>query len=211
MTTSALRYRWHAIEVRVTRRTLRGFLPSPGRITHLRVPSGPGIRDDSGAYEGWTVPTAYDPLVSKVIAWAPDRPGAIRRMVRALNEYDLRGISTTIGFCRDLIRSPAFGAAEFDTTYVDRLLAENDRTASNEQIENRRRPLRRCGRPRLALKATLRHHLGRRSPTSRLARLRAQSCRPTSRLTGRNLTDGIHTVNVDVTCTAVLAGRAEPA
>ena len=113
-----------------------GFLPSPGRITHLRVPSGPGIRDDSGAYEGWTVPTAYDPLVSKVIAWAPDRPGAIRRMVRALSEYDLRGISTTIGFCRDLIRSRAFGAAEFDTTYVDRLLAENAPDgASNEQIE----------------------------------------------------------------------------
>ena len=69
-----------------------GFLPSPGTITHLRPPSGPGIRDDSGVFEGWTVPTAYDPLVSKVIAWAPDRPGAIARMVRALKEYDLRGI-----------------------------------------------------------------------------------------------------------------------
>ena len=127
----------HAIEVRVyAENPYEGFLPSPGRITHLRVPSGPGIRDDSGAYEGWTVPTAYDPLVSKVIAWAPDRPGAIRRMVRALNEYDLRGISTTIGFCRDLIQSPAFGAAEFDTTYVDRLLAENARDgASHEEIE----------------------------------------------------------------------------
>ncbi len=127
----------HAIEVRVyAENPYEGFLPSPGRITHLRVPSGPGIRDDSGAYEGWTVPTAYDPLVSKVIAWAPDRPGAIRRMVRALNEYDLRGISTTIGFCRDLIASPAFGAAEFDTTYVDRLLAENVRDgAGNEQME----------------------------------------------------------------------------
>ncbi len=78
----------HAIEVRVyAENPDAGFLPSPGLITHLRAPSGPGIRDDSGAYEGWTVPTAYDPLVSKVIAWDSDRPGAIRRMVRALNEY----------------------------------------------------------------------------------------------------------------------------
>jgi acetyl-CoA carboxylase biotin carboxylase subunit len=127
----------HAIEVRVyAENPDEGFLPSPGRITHLQVPSGPGIRDDSGAYEGWTVPTAYDPLVSKVIAWAPDRSGAIRRMVRALTEYDVRGISTTIAFCRDLVASPAFAAAEFDTTYVDRLLGEHDRKgATSDQVE----------------------------------------------------------------------------
>jgi acetyl-CoA carboxylase biotin carboxylase subunit len=116
----------HAIEVRVyAENPAEGFLPSPGRITHLHAPSGPGIRDDSGAYEGWTVPTAYDPLISKVVAWAPDRAGAIARMVRALTEYDVRGISTTIGFCRGLIASPAFASAEFDTTFVDRLLEEN--------------------------------------------------------------------------------------
>ena len=116
----------HAIEVRVyAENPYEGFLPSPGRITHLRPPSGPGIRDDSGVFEGWTVPTAYDPLVSKVVAWAPDRPGAIARMDRALAEYDLRGINTTIAFCRDLVRSPAFADAAFDTTYVDRLLDEN--------------------------------------------------------------------------------------
>ena len=116
----------HAIEVRVyAENPGAGFLPSPGRITHLRPPSGPGIRDDSGVFEGWTVPTAYDPLVSKVIAWAPDRPGAIARMDRALAEYDLRGINTTIAFSRELVRSPAFAAAAFDTTYVDRLLEQN--------------------------------------------------------------------------------------
>ncbi len=127
----------HAIEVRVyAENAYEGFLPSPGLITHLRVPSGGGIRDDSGAYEGWTVPTAYDPLVSKVIAWAPDRPGAITRMVRALNEYDVRGISTTIEFCRNLVASPAFAAAEFDTTYVDRLLAgHGGKDANSEQME----------------------------------------------------------------------------
>ena len=78
----------HAIEVRVyAENTDAGFLPSPGTITHLSAPAGPGIRDDSGAYEGWTVPTAYDPLISKVVAWGPDRAQAIARMVRALREY----------------------------------------------------------------------------------------------------------------------------
>ena len=126
----------HAIEVRVyAENPYEGFLPSPGLITRLRAPSGVGVRDDSGAYEGWTVPTAYDPLVSKVITWAPDRPGAIRRMVRALTEYDLRGISTTIGFCRDLVASPAFAAAEFDTTYVDRLLAQDGGNRRGEALE----------------------------------------------------------------------------
>ena len=127
----------HAIEVRVyAENPDDGFLPSPGRITHLRAPAGPGIRDDSGAFEGWTVPTAYDPLISKVVAWAPDRRGAISRMVRALSEYDVRGINTTIGFCREVIASPAFDAAEFDTTYVDRLLAQNRRgPARSDEIE----------------------------------------------------------------------------
>ncbi len=124
----------HAIEVRVyAENPAEGFLPSPGLITHLRAPSGPGIRDDSGAYEGWMVPTAYDPLVSKLIAWAPDRPGAIRRMVCALKEYDIRGIRTTIEFCRNLMASPAFAAAEFDTTYVDRLLEQNGGTAAGDE------------------------------------------------------------------------------
>jgi acetyl-CoA carboxylase biotin carboxylase subunit len=124
----------HAIEVRVyAENPDEGFLPSPGTITHLRPPAGPGIRDDSGVYEGWTVPTAYDPLLSKVIAWAPDRAGAIRRMVCALNEYDVRGIRTTIEFCRNLVGSPAFAAADFDTTYVDRLLEQSGRFAVSDR------------------------------------------------------------------------------
>ncbi len=111
----------HAIECRIyAEDPERGFLPSPGLITHLRAPSGPGIRDDSGAFAGWVVPTSYDPLISKVIAWAPDRAGATARMVRALREYELRGIKTTIGFCRGLLETPAFKTGDFDTTTVDR-------------------------------------------------------------------------------------------
>jgi acetyl/propionyl-CoA carboxylase alpha subunit len=82
------------------------------------------------------LPTAYDPLISKLVAWAPDRAAAIARMVRALTEYDVRGIHTTIAFCRDLIGSPEFAAADFDTTYVDRLLdASGAKGARNDELE----------------------------------------------------------------------------
>ena len=115
--------RGHAIECRVYAEDVdEGFVPSPGAITHLRAPAGPGIRDDNGATAGSIVPTHYDPLVSKVIAWASDRRGAISRMLRALDEYDVRGIKTTIGFCRELLSSNLFRGAEFDTTTVDRLM-----------------------------------------------------------------------------------------
>ena len=128
----------HAIEARVyAENPENGFLPSPGLITRLREPGGPGIRIDSGAFEGWTVPTAYDPLVTKVIAWAPDRGGAIARMVRALAEYDIRGVDTTIEFCREVIGSPAFAAGEFDTSTVDGMLEARARKAAvhDDEIE----------------------------------------------------------------------------
>ena len=125
--------RGHAVEVRVyAENAEEGFLPSPGTITRLRPPAGPAVRDDTGAFEGWTVPTAYDALVSKVIAWAPDRAGAVSRMVRALSEYDLRGISTTIGFCRELLQSRMFAAGEYDTTSVDRFLDQRQPAVSSD-------------------------------------------------------------------------------
>jgi len=128
--------RGHAIEVRVYAENAdEGFLPSPGTITRLRAPAGPGIRDDSGAFEGWTVPTAYDALISKVIAWAPDRASATARMIRALSEYDLRGISTTIGFCRELIQSSMFAAGDFDTTSVDRFLDQRAAATSSADVD----------------------------------------------------------------------------
>jgi acetyl/propionyl-CoA carboxylase alpha subunit len=83
------------------------------------------------------VPTHYDPLVSKVIAWGPDRLRAIARMVRALTEYDLRGIKTTIGFCRDMLSSCAFGAGEFDTTTVEHMMEKrrSGPTAQDQELE----------------------------------------------------------------------------
>ncbi len=91
--------RGHAIECRVYAEDPdTGFLPSPGRIASLRVPQGPGVRDDSGATEGLDVPIYYDPLVSKLITWGDDRAHALARMRRALAEYDVVGIRTTIPF-----------------------------------------------------------------------------------------------------------------
>ncbi len=96
--------RAHAIECRIyAEDPANGFLPSPGRIQGLRVPQGPGVRDDSGAYEGGEVPIFYDPMISKLITWADDRPRAIARMKRALAEYEVRGIRTTIPFFQWLL------------------------------------------------------------------------------------------------------------
>ncbi len=96
--------------------------PSPGRITALRVAGGPGVRDDSGAEAGDEVPIYYDPMLSKLVAWAEDRPRAIARMQRALDEYVVDGIKTTVPFFRWIVREPAFIEAQFHTAYLDELL-----------------------------------------------------------------------------------------
>jgi acetyl-CoA carboxylase biotin carboxylase subunit len=113
----------HAIECRIYAEDPdAGFLPSPGRIVSLRAPAGPGIRDDSGATEGLDVPIFYDPMISKLVAWAEDRPAAIARMRRALGEYVITGIQTTIPFFSWLLAQPEFAAGRFHTTYLDEAL-----------------------------------------------------------------------------------------
>src|SRR5438876_1077654 len=96
------------------------FFPSPGTIVMLRTPSGPGVRDDSGVYEGWTVPIEYDPLISKLAVWAATREEAIGRMQRALREYRVEGIKTNIGFFLDVLSDPDFRKGDFDTGFIDR-------------------------------------------------------------------------------------------
>jgi acetyl-CoA carboxylase biotin carboxylase subunit len=113
----------HAIECRIYAEDPdHNFLPSPGRIEELRVPSGPGIRDDSGATAGLDVPIFYDPMISKLVAWADDRPRAIARMRRALGEYLVTGIKTTVPFFTWLLAQPEFASGEFHTTYLDEIL-----------------------------------------------------------------------------------------
>jgi len=113
-----------------------GFLPSPGKITRLRTPSGPGIRDDGGAYEGCTISPNYDPLISKLCVWAPDRARAVARMRRAISEYVVAGIKTNLPFHERLFEHPEFVAGNYDTGFIDRnraallegcLVADEDR------------------------------------------------------------------------------------
>jgi acetyl-CoA carboxylase biotin carboxylase subunit len=113
----------HAIECRIyAEDPENGFLPSPGRIQGLRVPQGPGVRDDSGAYEGGEVPIFYDPMISKLITWGDNREHALQRMRRALAEYQVRGIKTTIPFFKWLLEDDDFKAGRFDTSFIDRKL-----------------------------------------------------------------------------------------
>ncbi len=117
-----LAQRGHAIECRVYAEDPdAGFLPSPGRILALRVPGGPGIRDDSGVEEGDDVPSHYDPLVSKLVAWGEDRASAIARMRRAVREYKVLGIKTTLPFFERVLRHPDFLAGRIDTSFTERL------------------------------------------------------------------------------------------
>ena len=119
----ALTPRGHAIECRIYAEDPdAGFMPSPGRIAAMRVPSGPGIRDDSGVEAGAEIPIFYDPLISKLVAWGGDRREAIARMQRALREYDILGIRTTVPFFRWMLAQPAFETAAFHTGYLDELL-----------------------------------------------------------------------------------------
>jgi acetyl-CoA carboxylase biotin carboxylase subunit len=120
-----LRQSGHAIECRVyAEDPERGFMPSPGRISALRLPGGPGVRDDSGVYEGYEVPIHYDPLISKLVAFGADREDALRRMRRAVSEYKVLGIKTTLGFFERVLRHPAFVAGDYDTSFVEKFFAE---------------------------------------------------------------------------------------
>jgi acetyl-CoA carboxylase biotin carboxylase subunit len=115
--------RGHAIECRIYAEDPdNGFLPSPGRIHALRVPHGPGVRDDSGAFEGGEVSIFYDPMISKLIAWGDTRAHALARMRRALAEYEVRGIKTTIPFFQWILEDEDFAAGRFDTGFIDRKL-----------------------------------------------------------------------------------------
>jgi acetyl-CoA carboxylase, biotin carboxylase subunit len=123
--------RGHAIEARVyAEDPARNFLPSPGRISYLRVPDGPGVRDDSGVYAGWVVSQFYDPLLSKLVAWAPTREQAIARLSRALGEYAVHGITVNLRWLAAVLDHPAFRAGAYDTGFCARyakdLLARPD-------------------------------------------------------------------------------------
>ena len=123
---SEVEIRGHAIECRIYAEDPdNNYFPSPGRITMLLQPSGPGIRRDSGMYEGWSVPIDYDPLLAKLIGYGSDREQAIMRLERALSEYFVAGIKTNISLFKRILRDADFRAGKLDTGYLDRLPAKN--------------------------------------------------------------------------------------
>jgi len=129
------RRRGHAVECRIYAEDPVKFLPSPGRITHLRVPDGPYVRNDSGCYEGAEIPVHYDPMISKLVVWGEDRPRALARMRRALDEYQVRGIETNLAFHRRCLRHAAFVAGDYDTGFIGRHAAELAPTADEPALE----------------------------------------------------------------------------
>jgi acetyl-CoA carboxylase biotin carboxylase subunit len=122
-----VKWRGAAIECRINAEDpAAGWLPSPGRITRLRAASGPWVRDDSGVYEGWTVPRFYDTLLAKLIVWGPDRTVAIERMARALGEYKVVGIRTTILVLQHLVAHADFRAGRLSTAFLERAMPAPD-------------------------------------------------------------------------------------
>ena len=120
-TQDEVRWTGHAVECRVYAEDAeQNFMPSPGRVIHLRVPAGPGVRDDGGVYEGAEVPIHYDPLISKLATWGRTRAEAVERMRRALSEYAVGGIKTTLPFFREVMRDPEFIAGRLDTGFIAR-------------------------------------------------------------------------------------------
>jgi acetyl-CoA carboxylase biotin carboxylase subunit len=113
--------RGHAVECRIyAEDPWNGFIPSPGLVRRLAVPGGPGIRDDSGVYAGFTIPLEYDPLISKLVAWGESRERALARMRRALEEYQIVGIRTNIPYLRRILAHPDFAKGRYDTQFIDK-------------------------------------------------------------------------------------------
>ncbi|HND70149.1 MAG TPA: acetyl-CoA carboxylase biotin carboxylase subunit [Candidatus Obscuribacter sp.] len=111
----------HAIECRINAEDpARNFLPSPGRVDAYIAPGGPGVRIDSHCYPGYVIPPYYDSLVSKLIAWGRDRNEAIQRMQRALDEYAVTGIKTTIPFHQEVLAHPVFQAGDVTTDFIEK-------------------------------------------------------------------------------------------
>jgi acetyl-CoA carboxylase biotin carboxylase subunit len=127
----------HSLECRIYAEDPdRDFIPSPGVITSLRVPGGPGVRDDSGVYAGFEIPIHYDPIMSKLITWGKDRSEAIARMRLALSVYVVTGVKTTVPFHLRVMRNRHFIEGNFDTDFIDQVFfrEEGRRPLENEVL-----------------------------------------------------------------------------
>jgi len=122
----SIRFRGHAIEVRITAEDPNSFLPSPGKVTQWMVPGGRNVRVDSHLYAGYVVPPYYDSMVGKLIVWGRDREKAINIMKRALNEFEVEGIRTTIPFHKKMMENEDFNSNNYDTKYLENYKSLDD-------------------------------------------------------------------------------------
>ncbi len=128
--------RGHAIELRIYAEDPQAnFMPSTGRVRQLVLPEGPGVRNENGIYPGYEIPIYYDPLIGKVIVWAEDRPTAISRARRALEEYQIDGVTTNIEFLLWALAEPGFVDGSYDTGYIEERFAPNLLHGNGREIE----------------------------------------------------------------------------
>ena len=133
---SDVRFNGHAIECRINAEDpYNNFLPSTGRITHSILPTGPGVRIDTGVYPGFEITPFYDPMIAKLIVWGETRAQAILRMRRALEEYRVVGVRTNIPFHQTLMDSHRFMGGQYDTRFVEERFSM-ETTASGEDRAN---------------------------------------------------------------------------
>ena len=115
-----IRQMGHAIECRIYAEDPdNNFMPSPGLVRHITEPRGLGVRTDGYVYAGYEIPIYYDPMISKLIVWARTREGAISRMKRALYEYKITGVKTSIKFLESIMKHPNFEAGIYNTHFID--------------------------------------------------------------------------------------------
>ena len=122
-TQSDIQFNGHAIECRITAEDPETFVPSPGRVTAYHAPGGLGVRIDSALYAGYFVPPFYDSMIGKLIVHAPSRPEAISRLRRALDEFAIAGIKTTIPLHQKIVEAPEFLAGDYTIHWLERFVA----------------------------------------------------------------------------------------
>ncbi|SKB89113.1 acetyl-CoA carboxylase biotin carboxylase subunit [Daejeonella lutea] len=124
----------HSIEVRVyAEDPANNFLPDIGNLQTYITPKGPGVRVDDGFEQGMDIPIYYDPMIAKLITHGKDRQEAIERMIRAIDEYTITGIQTTLGFGKYVMQHPAFISGDFDTHFVSKYFSPDDLKSSDEE------------------------------------------------------------------------------
>jgi acetyl-CoA carboxylase biotin carboxylase subunit len=137
-TQDQIKFNGHAIECRINAEDpFNGFMPSTGRITHSLLPTGPGVRVDTGVYPGFEITPYYDPMIAKLVVWGETRAQAILRMRRALEEYRIVGVRTNIPFHQTLMDSHRYMGTQFDTRFVEERFSMDDAVearAANTEI-----------------------------------------------------------------------------